>query len=200
MIRAAALLAAALVALLATACSVLPQPQAVQLIDPQPEAPAGTESPGSWSLSMTRPATDPARDSSRVLVRTGDGRLQVHPSARWVAPAPELLRTVALRGLRDADTLRRIDAGIAGADRVLDTDLRRFELAETSAGDGLEFVVVFDARVVDADTAELVDARLFSSRTAVAGDEPAAIVMAVETSLSTLLEELADWLQRQPRD
>lgn len=200
MIRAAALLAAALVALLATACSVLPQPQAVQLIDPQPEAPAGTESPDSWSLSMTRPSTDPARDSSRVLVRTGDGRLQVHPSARWVAPAPELLRTVALRGLRDADTLRRIDAGIAGADRVLDTDLRRFELAETSAGDELEFVVVFDARVVDADTAELVDARLFSSRTAVAGDEPAAIVMAVETSLSTLLEELADWLQRQPRD
>lgn len=190
----------ALLLVVAAGCSVLPQPDPVQLIDPRPGPPASTSDADRWSLSVARPETDPARDSARVLVRTVDGQLQLHPSARWVAPAPELLQTLALRWLRDGGTLRRVEAGVAGADRLLRIDLRRFELAESSPGGGLAFVVVADARLAEADGAALIDRRLLAARADVAGDDAASIIEAAEAGLSALLTDLAAWLDEQPRD
>jgi ABC-type uncharacterized transport system auxiliary subunit len=181
-------------------CSVLPRPDPVQLIDPRPEPPAPTSDADGWSLSMARPETDPARDSARVLVRTVDGRLQLHPGARWVAPAPDLLQMLALRWLRDGSTLRRVEAGVVGADRLLRIDLRRFELAESAPDGDLAFVVVADVRLAEADDAALVDRRLLSARAAVADDDAATIIEAVESALSALLTDLATWLEEQPRD
>jgi cholesterol transport system auxiliary component len=198
--RLALFLSALVVVVVAAGCSVLPEPERVQLIDPRPQPQESQREPEPWSLSLSRPETDPARDSVRVLVRTGDGQLQVHPSARWVAPAPELLRTLAIRWLRDSDRLARIDAGIAGTDRVLRLDLRRFELAEPDRGGALAFVIEFDARLTDASSATLPATRLFSHRSRVRGDGPAALVTAAESSLSAVLSDLAAWLSGQPAD
>jgi ABC-type uncharacterized transport system auxiliary subunit len=117
-----------------------------------------------------------------------------------VAPAPDLLQMLALRWLRDGSTLRRVEAGVVGADRLLRIDLRRFELAESAPDGDLAFVVVADVRLAEADDAALVDRRLLSARAAVADDDAATIIEAVESALSALLTDLATWLEEQPRD
>ena len=120
--------------MLASACSILPESAPVQMLDPQLQPPPAASKPIPWTLNVARPESDPVRDSTRVLVRTGAGQLQVHASARWVAAAPELLRTRLVRYLRDSQRIAQVSAGAAGMDRTLALDLRAFELVET--GDG----------------------------------------------------------------
>lgn len=188
--------AAIMLGTLLSACSVLPRPQSVQLLDPRPETPRAMGETAPWSLSVRRPETDPARDSANVFVRTADGRLQVHPVARWVAPAPDLMQTTLVRYLRDAQALEAVDAAIGG-ERELAIDLRRFELAE-SAGGGLALAIAMDVRLLAAANARVVARRVFRRETPLSEDGSGRIVDAAESAFSALLGELADWLAAQP--
>jgi cholesterol transport system auxiliary component len=188
--------AAIMLGTLLSACSVLPRPQSVQLLDPRPESPRTMDESAPWSLSVRRPETDPARDSANVFVRTTDGRLQVHPVARWVAPAPDLMQTTLVRYLRDAQALEAVDAAIGG-ERELAIDLRRFELAE-SAGGELELAIAMDVRLLAAGNARVVARRVFRRETPLSEDGAGRIVDAAESALSGLLRELAAWLAARP--
>lgn len=177
-------------------CSILPESEPVQLLDPRPAARESGTGPVDWSLAIARPETDPVRDSNRVLVRMPDGRLQVHAEARWVAPAPELLRTLAVRRLRDAGTFERVETGASRVQRLLRTDLRGFELEERGAG--LEAVLLFEARLYDGASLELVARRMISERASAKSAEAADVLAAFEAVLSGSLAELAAWLAEQP--
>lgn len=179
------------------ACSILPESEPVQLLDPRPAPSDSAGGPVGWSLSIARPETDPVRDSNRVLVRIPDGRLQVHADLRWVAPGPELLRTLALRQLRDAGTLGRVESGAARAQRQLRTDLRRFELEEGASGE-LDAVLVYEARLYESTTLELIARRVISDRAPAASIEAPDVLAAFEAVLSGSLAELAAWLAEQP--
>ncbi|MGK7296398.1 MAG: ABC-type transport auxiliary lipoprotein family protein [Candidatus Wenzhouxiangella sp. M2_3B_020] len=184
--------------LCAAGCSILPESEPVQLVDPRVPAADRAGPEIGWTLSIARPETDPARDSDRVLVRTEPGQLKVHSSARWVAPAPELLRTLLIRYLRDSAVVDRVGASVAGSDRTLLIDLRRFELAER--GDGLAAVVEIDARLHKTRGGGLVGRRLFEHREAVADAEPESIVAGFEAGLSALAVDVADWLASEYRE
>lgn len=185
--------AAAALLLTATACSILPESKPVQLLDPQLQAPPAASRGAGWTLNVARPESDPARDSTRVLVRTGVGQLQVHASARWVAPAPELLRTRLVRYLRDSGMLDEVGAGASGMDRTLALDLRRFELAETGSGT-LQAEVRIEARLYESRSAELLARELFETSRPVNGTGPAEIVGGFEAVLDELIPALAGWL------
>jgi cholesterol transport system auxiliary component len=184
--------------LLSAGCSILPESEPVQLVDPRMQA-SGRDGPEvGWTLSIARPETDPARDSDRVLVRTGPGQLKVHPSARWVAPAPQLLRTLLIRYLRDNAVVERVGASVAGSDRTLLLDLRRFELAERP--DGLAAVIELDARLHETRGGALAGRRLFEHREVVADAGPASIVSGFEAGLDALAEAMTDWLVSRYRE
>lgn len=186
-------LLAALLLTLVAACSILPKTESVQLLDPQLPSPSRDAQAAAWTLHVMRPESDPTRDSNRVLVRTGRGQLQVHPSARWVAAAPELLRTLLVRYMRDASALDQVSTGAAGMDRTLTLDLRRFELAE--AGEqSLQAEIRIEARLFDGSTGELLAHRLFERRAPVDAAEPDAIVRGFESVLGAIIPALADWL------
>lgn len=182
------------------ACSILPPSTPTQILDPRlplastaearSTAPIATD----WTLGVARPDTDPVRDSNRVLVRTADGRLQVHATARWAAAAPDLLRTLLLRRLRDRDLVADVkpDSG----DRLLTIDLRRFELDDTGS---LEAVIVLEARLHDAPAYGLRSSRLFEQRQTTASAEPGDINAAFEAVLLAMLDELADWVVGVPQ-
>lgn len=179
--------------LLASACSILPESQPVQLLDPQLDSPPTAPGTVTWTLNVARPESDPARDSTRVLVRTGDGRLQVHASARWVAAAPEMLRTRLVRYLRDSQRIEQVSAGAAGMDRTLALDLRAFELVE--AGDGrLEAEIRLEARLYEGRSAELLARELFETRQPIGDAGPAEIVSGFEAVLGEVIPALAEWL------
>lgn len=184
---------ASLLLIAATACSILPESETVQLLDPGLAAPDAGADPAPWSLNVTRPETDPMRDSTRVLVRTGQGRLQVHPRARWVTAPPELLRTQLVRYMRDGQRLEQVSAGAAGLDRTLALDLRRFELEERASG-ALAARVTIEARLYDSRSIRLLARRVFEAGEDLDGDGPDRIVAGFESSLGELVPALADWV------
>jgi ABC-type uncharacterized transport system auxiliary subunit len=177
------------------ACSILPQATPTQVLDPRLPTAADAPAPADWTLNVARPDTDPVRDSNRVLVRTADGRLQVHGTARWAAAAPDLLRTLLVRRLRDRQLLADATAASGAGDRLLAIDLRRFELDDAGT---LEAVIVLEARLHDAPRFELHHSRLFEQRQAAASAEPGDINAAFETVLTALIDELAAWMLALP--
>lgn len=184
---------AAFVLLLATAgCSVLPEPKPVQLLDPQLATPAALPAPANWSLNINRPVADPLRDSNRVLIRTRQGQLQVHPSARWVAASPDLLRTLLVRYLRDSRALPQTGSAAVGLDRTLDIDLRQFELVEDS--NRLLAKISVEARLYHNRSAKLLARQLFTRQQPVSGIQPAPLVSGFEAGLQQIIPEISDWL------
>lgn len=177
-------------------CSILPETAPTRLVDPRVETASGRHGETrDWSLNIARPETDPVRDSNRVLVRTAAGQLQVHPNARWVAPAPELVRTTLVRYLRDVELLTQVGASAAGADRTLILDLRRFELAQTESG-ALRVSVTADARLYENASAERLGRKRFDHEAEITSADGAALVRGFETALDSMAVELADWLAR----
>lgn len=187
---AAAVLAAAMVV---SACSILPRSDPVQLLDPRLAAPVEVGEGLEWTLNVALPETDPARDSTRVLVRTLEGRLQVHPSARWVAPAPALLRTLLVRYLRDGGMLSQVGAGAGGMDRTLALDLRHFELNETAAGE-LEARIRIEARLYDGRAATLLARRMFEARQPARSAQASDVLAGFEAALGEIIPALAGWV------
>jgi len=177
-----------------SACSILPQTTPTQVLDPQPPVSAAAAAPVHWTLDVARPHTDPVRDSTRVLVRSPDGRLQVHATARWAATAPDLVQTLLVRRLRDRQLFDDARAGSGSGERLLTMDLRRFELDDGSA---LEAVIVLEARLHDAPRYGLQASRLFEQRQPAASAEPGDLNAAFETALAALFDALAEWLLEQ---
>lgn len=188
--------AAALLLVGMAACSIVPDSEPAELLDPRLPAPSPAAQSAGWALQIARPDSDPTRDSARLMVRTVQGQLQVHASARWIAPAPELLRTLLVRYLRDAQALRQVSAGAAGMDRMLSLDLRRFELAEAVAG-GLRAEARIEARLYDTITGDLIARRLFEGQRTVDTAQAAAILDGFEGLLGEIIPGLAAWIINQ---
>lgn len=174
-------------------CSILPRNEPVQLLDPQLPAPAVSEQSTTWTLNVTRPESDPVRDSTRVLIRTNEGQLQVHARARWVAAGPELLRTLLVRHLRDAQALKQVNSGASGSDRTLALDLRHFELVET-ADKQLQAEIQIEARLYDSRSTKLLTRDMFKARQPIGGIGPAQIIEGFEAVLEEIIPAIAEWL------
>jgi len=183
----------ALAAMLLSACSIVPESPPVQLLDPRPEIPAPNQPGVDWRLDVARPETDPVRDSTRVLVRTGDGQLQVQGSTRWIASPPDLLRGMLLRHVRDHRVMPDAAAGGSGAERLLAIDLRRFELDETSDP---RAIIVLEARLYQSPRYRIIDRHRFEHAAPLDAFEPGAINKAFEAALAGLIAELTNWLAK----
>ncbi|MDT8450914.1 MAG: ABC-type transport auxiliary lipoprotein family protein [Wenzhouxiangellaceae bacterium] len=182
-----------LLASIGAGCSVFPESAPMQLLDPRlPPADAAAGAGASWSLDVARPEADPMRDSTRVLVRTGGGRLQVHASARWVAASPDLFRTLLVRYMRDREMLEGVGGDVPLAERTLALDLRRFELAEDDGG-SLAADIRIEARLYDSASAELLARRLFEARRSIPSSDAAAISAGFETALAEIIPATAEW-------
>jgi ABC-type uncharacterized transport system auxiliary subunit len=186
--------AALLVLLTLTGCSVLPESEAVLRLDPQIEADAASDVEASpLRIGVARPTTDPARDSNRIQIRTARGELKVAARLRWVAAAPDLVQNALTRYLRDLGAFAEVSNDASYADRLLQIDLRRFELAES--GTGLESVLLFDARVVDTQTGEVLDRRRIEQRAPLEAIEPEIVVKAFERGLLEIAGEIDSLLR-----
>jgi len=181
-----------------SACSILPESDPVQLLDPKLAVPEPASRTADWTLNVARPEADPLRDSTRVLVRTGQGQLQVHSSARWVASAPEVLRTLLVRHLRDSLRVAQVTAGAAGQDRTLAMDVRRFELAEIG-GDRLRAEIQVEARLYDSRSGELLVRQLFEGQAPTVSSQPGRILDGFEAVLGNIIPALAEWVTKNGR-
>ncbi len=182
---------AVLLLALCQACSFLPQTEPVQLLDPQPALGTPAAHKHDWALNIARPETDRMRDSTRVLVRGQDGQLRIYGNTRWVAAAPDLLRTLLVRDMRDRSLVTEVRSGSGGGQFMLALDLRRFELSESASGLTVDLRV--EARLYDSRSTRMQGSRLFEVLELVDDGETAAVGRAFERALASLIIELGDW-------
>jgi cholesterol transport system auxiliary component len=176
--------------LLLSGCSLLPKSEAILRLDPHIQSSPGTYGePAALTVAVVRPATDPARDSNRVQVRTSAGELQVLGRLRWIAPAPDLVQSTLIRHLRDTGAVADASADAAFADRMLQIDLRQFEIAEIAGGH--QVVLVLDARWIETATGEVLRRRLIEHRGPIDGLDGARVVAAFEHGLGEVAEAIA---------
>ena len=80
--------------------SKLAAPQAYVLRLPAREAttPASTQPAG--SVLLQRPKAGPGLDSDRIVLLRSDSRFDYYAASRWAAPAPDMLASFIVDGLR----------------------------------------------------------------------------------------------------
>jgi len=145
---------------------------------------------GSVLVELPLPAAGLATDGIAVL-RSGE-RLDYYRAARWAAPAPELLQTLAIEALRAGHRFALVesDAGPFASDYVLSLELDHFE-AEYS-GDGPPSVRVALVGTLGKRGSRAVLASVTAQSTALASaDRLQAVVAAFERATGDALSQLA---------
>jgi ABC-type uncharacterized transport system auxiliary subunit len=182
-----------LVACLTPACMLGGEEVRYRLIAPQVEAgPEATESVAHRSLAVARPRTDRTRDSSRILLRR-DRTLLPWKGAAWIDRAPDLVQSLLIAHL-DGRVATTGSYGSLPAGYRLDLVMRRFEFVETA--DGLIAELELVVRLFDAGGALLGATTVARSRPA-AGVSVDRALPAMESTLHSAFEALADWLRPQ---
>ena len=123
-----------LAALLCSGCgslleSKIAAPQSYVLRLPAREAttPANTQPAG--SLLLQRPKAGPGLDSDRIVLLRSDSRFDFSAASRWAAPAPDMIASFIVDGLRASGSFAAVfDDTAPYAPRYnLRCTLRRFE-------------------------------------------------------------------------
>ncbi|HET7593390.1 MAG TPA: ABC-type transport auxiliary lipoprotein family protein [Rhodanobacteraceae bacterium] len=188
------LAAAFCAAALASACSILPKNQVVQVWQPPENAtvqPAKT--PADFSLRVDTPNLAGTLDQQGIVVMPEPGQVSVYKGARW-SESPALL----VRG-------RLVDAFMAARLRSVTTDDDRFASDYTLSGDLRAFqseyrggspvvVVRYDAQLRRAGSRSVLASRSFVLTEQPAGTQVPAVVAAFGKADDALAEQVVEWV------
>jgi cholesterol transport system auxiliary component len=172
--------------------STLPSPQAYVLRLPssagaQPAA-AATIAP----LLVQRPEAGPGLDSNGIALLRDDRRFDFYAASRWAAPAPDLLESVVVEGLRRTGAFNAVfeDGSPFAPAYNLRITLRRFEADYSASGNAPTVHVVMDCTVGRHRDRQLL-ASFVASGSAVANeDRLGAVVAAFETATAAAVAEI----------
>jgi cholesterol transport system auxiliary component len=186
--------------------SKLAAPQSYVLRLPAREAttPANTRPAG--SVLLQRPKAGPGLDSDRIVLLRSDSRFDFYAASRWAAPAPDMLASFIVDGLRANGSFSAVFDDTAPYAPLYDLrcTLRRFEADYTKGGSAPTVFVAFDCTLGRHRDRELLSS--FSAQgTAVATtDRLNAVVAAFESAATAAVSELekqaAAAVANEPRD
>jgi cholesterol transport system auxiliary component len=145
------------------------------------------------SLRVGHPVAAPGLDSPHIMLVQADHRMSFYTGSRWVAPATEVVESLAVQTLRASGAWTSVeDSGSPfPSDYLLAIDLRRFE-ADYTAGGALPVVHVALECIVGRREGRDVVATFVA-----AGDAPAAanrmseVVAAFEQASTAAMDVLA---------
>ena len=170
--------------------SELPAGQAYVLRPPAHEAPAATTHAG--SVLLQRPEAGPGLESDRIVLLRSDRRFDFYAASRWAAPAPDMLESVMVDGLRASGAFAAVfDDSAPYAPRYnLRCGMRRFEADYTKGGHAPTVFVALDCTLGRHRDRELL-ASFTAQGSAMAGDDRLnAVVAAFDTATATAVAEL----------
>lgn len=123
--------------------SKLASPQTYVLRLPPSTSPANALTAG--SILVQRPESSPGLDSNRIALLRSDRRFDFFAASLWAAPAPDVLESAVVDGLRGMNTFSAVfdDAAPFAPRYDLRITVRRFE-ADYTAGDIPTVHVVLD--------------------------------------------------------
>lgn len=158
-----------------------------------PAAPGGLDA--ARSLQVLLPAAAPGLEGDGIAVLRPGGQLDDYTGARWAAPAPQMLQTLAIESLRRAARFSLVESDSApfAADWVLRLELTHFEA--DYAGDGPPTVRVGLVATLGQRNARRAVVNLTVDTHAPAqADRMHAVVAAFESATRQALQQLAQRL------
>jgi cholesterol transport system auxiliary component len=186
--RTAARVAAGLLTGLVAACSSAP-PATFDLSAVPGQARAGT---ARRSIVISEPSALQALEADRIIVKDPAGGLSFLGGGQWADRLPRLIQTRLIQSLENARQLGAVSrpGDRVAADYQLISEIRAFEV---QAGTG-EAVVEISARLVAADSAKVVAARVFRAATPVPAINAGNAAQGLDRSLSQVLAEMVRWI------
>jgi cholesterol transport system auxiliary component len=156
-------------------------------------AAAGTAAPASLvSLRVVRPIADPGLDSARIMLVQADHRMNFFSGARWPAPAPELIESLAVQTLRASGHWASVQdsASPFPADYLLQMHVRRFEADYTAGGTAPLAQVVLDCTVGRRQGREVLASFTVAGSAAASTNHLSQVVAAFEQATGAALDAL----------
>ena len=205
--RLAGLLAAALCAGCGSLLdSKLAAPQSYVLRLPAREAttPANTQPAG--SVLLQRPHAGPGLDSDRIVLLRSDSRFDFYAASRWAAPAPDMIASFIVDGLRASGSFSAVfdDTSPYAPKYDLRCALRRFESDYTKGGSAPTAFVAFDCTLGRHRDRELLASFSAQGSAVASADRLNEVVAAFQSAASAAVSELekhaASAVANEPRE
>ncbi|PWB82472.1 MAG: hypothetical protein C3F11_11735 [Methylocystaceae bacterium] len=145
------------------------------------------------TLAVAEPEAVQPIASDRIVIRTGPNEVANLGGAQWVDRLPRLVQSRLIEGFDVGRSTGSVVRPGETADRVLATEIRRFEIDVTSG----EAVVEIAAKVLDPRRAKIGAGRVFAARTPAPHTTGAAATRALEDALATTLRDIVRWTATQ---
>ncbi|MEN8640974.1 ABC-type transport auxiliary lipoprotein family protein [Pseudomonas sichuanensis] len=192
------LLALAATLSLASACSILPQTEPVDIYRLPVKQAAGSATPASWSLRLNKPLASEALAGPRIAVIPQGDVISSYKGARWSDPVPMLVRNRLLDGFQRDGRVQRLSADDANlqADYELGGELQAFQ-SEYRAKDQVEVVIRYDARLVQGRSQRILASKRFEVRQPLASTQVPSAVAGFGAASDQLARQVIDWTVSQ---
>jgi ABC-type uncharacterized transport system auxiliary subunit len=189
--------------------SGLPADQAYVLRPPAreraPDAGAPSAAGPAGSLLLQRPQAGPGLDTDRIVLLRSDSRFDFYAASRWAAPAPDMLGSFIVDGLRAGGAFAAVfdDTSPYAPSYNLRCTLRRFESDYTKGGGAPTVFVALDCTLGRHRDRELL-ASFSAQGSAVAradrlNDVVAAFDAATSAAVTELEKQAAAAVANEPR-
>lgn len=192
------LLALAAALSLASACSILPQSEPVDLYRLPVNQPGRTAPALDWSLRLNKPLASEVLAGARIAVIPQGDVVSSYKGARWSDAVPVLLRNRLLDGFQRDGQVQRLSADDSNlqADYELAGELQAFQ-SEYRAQDTVEVVVRYDARLVDGRSQRILASHRFEVRQPLADKQVSAVVAGFGNASDQLVGQVVNWTVTQ---
>ena len=192
------LLALAAALSLASACSILPQSEPVDIYRLPVNQASHSASPVDWSLRLNKPLASEVLAGPRIAVVPQGNVISSYKGARWSDPVPLLVRNRLLDGFQRDGRVQRLSADDSNlqADYELSGELQAFQ-SEYQAGGKVEVVIRYDARLVQGRSQRILSSKRFEVRQPLADTQVSAVVAGFGAASDQLAGLVVNWTVAQ---
>ncbi|MCE1117587.1 MULTISPECIES: ABC-type transport auxiliary lipoprotein family protein [Pseudomonas] len=192
------LLALAVALSLASACSILPKNEPVDIYRLPVHQAVGSATPASWSLRLNKPLASEALAGPRIAVIPQGDVISSYKGARWSDPVPMLVRNRLLDGFQRDGRVQRLSADDANlqADYELGGELQAFQ-SEYRSAEQVEVVIRYDARLVQGRSQRILASKRFEVRQPLTDKQVPAAVAGFGAASDQLARQVIDWTVSQ---
>lgn len=141
------------------------------------------------SLLVAEPQATQPIDSDRIIVRTGPNKVAHLAEAQWVDRLPRLVQSRLIAAFDVGRSTGSVVRPGEPAERVLATEIRRFEIDVASE----QAVVEIAAKILDARGAAVGKGRVFLGQAPAPHSTGPAATQALEEALSAALRQIVRW-------
>jgi cholesterol transport system auxiliary component len=183
---------------LATACSILPQSEPVDIYRLPVSQTARSAAPLDWSLRLNKPLASEALAGPRIAVIPQGDVISSYKGARWSDPTPMLVRNRLLDGFQRDGRVQRLSADDSNlqADYELGGELQAFQ-SEYRPGGAVEVVIRYDARLVQGRSQRILASKRFEVRQPLGSQQVPAVVAGFGTASDQLARQVIVWTVSQ---